>query len=83
LHEPAVILLDEPSTGLDQAAARALSGLLVELAAGGRALVMTTHDFNRGLDGATRAVLLRGGKVAAEAHGPVSPESAAQLFEQR
>ncbi len=69
LHDPGVVLLDEPYTGLDQVSARGLSELLLELAGAGRALVMTTHDINRGLDGVTRAVLIRGGKMAAELPG--------------
>jgi heme exporter protein A len=69
LHDPALILLDEPFTGLDQASARALSELLRTLAADGRALVMTTHEFSRGLDGVTRAALIRGGRIADECAG--------------
>ncbi len=69
LHDPELILLDEPFTGLDQASARALSELLRTLAAGGRALVMTTHEFSRGLDGVTRAALIHGGRIADECAG--------------
>jgi len=83
LHDPGVVLLDEPYTGLDQVSARGLSELLLELAGAGRALIMTTHDISRGLDGVTRAVMIRGGKMAAELPGPVTPDRVAQLFEKQ
>jgi heme exporter protein A len=80
LHDPALILLDEPFTGLDQASARALTSLLHELAAGGRALVMTTHEFGRGLEGVTRAALIRGGRIAEECAGGAVAARVADWF---
>lgn len=80
LHDPAVVLLDEPFTGLDQTSARNLSALLGEMAAAGRALVMTTHEFGRGLDGVTRGVIIRGGRIDAELTGDLSPDRLAALL---
>ena len=46
LHEPRLLLLDEPFTGLDQASAAALIARLRALAAGGRIVVIATHDLD-------------------------------------
>lgn len=81
IHDPALILLDEPFTGLDQASARNLSAMLGELAQAGKTLVMTTHEFGRGLESVTRAVLLRAGRIAAELDGNITPERVAAWFE--
>jgi heme exporter protein A len=81
LHDPPLLLLDEPYTGLDQGSARNLSALLRELAIGGRAVVMTTHEFGRGLDGVTRALVLRGGRVAAELADGITAERLAAFFD--
>ncbi|MCS7060161.1 MAG: ABC transporter ATP-binding protein [Anaerolineae bacterium] len=81
IHDPVVILLDEPFTGLDQASARALSALLGEWMAAGKTLVMTTHEFARGLEGVTRAVLLRHGRIADEMSGDITPARLASWFE--
>ena len=81
IHDPLLILLDEPFTGLDQASARDLSAMLRELAAAGKTLVMTTHEFGRGLDGVTRALLLKGGRISAEIEGAVTPDRVAAFFE--
>ncbi len=64
LHDPAVILLDEPYTGLDEAAAASLSELLEELATPERILILTLHDVVRALSGPRRLVVLSGGRIA-------------------
>jgi len=43
LHEPDLLLLDEPTAGLDPESARAVLGLIDELAAHGKAVLMCTH----------------------------------------
>lgn len=68
LHEPSVLLLDEPYTGLDQDAAAALDGVLQEVAVRGRTVLMTTHDIARGLALAGRVMILSGGRIAYEAN---------------
>jgi heme exporter protein A len=67
LHEPELLLLDEPWSGLDPAAAGVLTGILVELRRDGRTLVIATHDFERGLAVADRALILHRGRIAWEA----------------
>jgi ABC-type multidrug transport system ATPase subunit len=49
LHEPEILFLDEPYSGLDQHACRMLLGVLETLRGGGRSLVMTTHNLEQGL----------------------------------
>ncbi|GAB4474224.1 MAG: ABC transporter ATP-binding protein [Anaerolineae bacterium] len=67
LHDPPVLLLDEPYTGLDQDAAAVLDRVLREVAVRGRTVLMTTHDITRGLALADRALILSGGKIAYDA----------------
>jgi len=63
LHNPSVILLDEPYTGLDANAVDMLNGLLDEAAAAGKTVILTTHDFDQGIRAATRTVIIDRGKV--------------------
>ncbi len=63
LHDPAVLLLDEPHTGLDQDACEMLDHLLREVAATGRTVVMTSHDLARVQDLARRFDVLSRGKI--------------------
>jgi heme exporter protein A len=65
LHDPEVILFDEPYTGLDQDASEMLDGVLKEVAARGRTVVMTSHDLARAEDLATRFDILSRGVIAA------------------
>ncbi len=69
LHAPDLLLLDEPWSALDAAAADLLSELLGSLRAEGRTLIVATHDFERGLAVADRAVILHRGRTAWEAQG--------------
>jgi ABC-2 type transport system ATP-binding protein len=64
LHEPPVLLLDEPSTGLDPGARRDLADLLKELARGGTAVLLTTHLFDEA-DAAHRIGILDRGRLVA------------------
>ena len=56
---PAVLLLDEPFTGLDMPTQEMLMDLFRALADGGRALLMTTHDLIGARAGCDRLYLLR------------------------
>ena len=70
LHDPEVMLFDEPYTGLDQDASSMLDEVLRSVAAQGRTVVMTSHDLARAEDLATRFdVLSRGVIVASAARG--------------
>jgi heme exporter protein A len=63
LNDPAVILLDEPYTGLDEAAAASLAELLDELATPERVVMVTLHDVARALSGPERLIAISGGRV--------------------
>jgi len=65
LHDPEVVLFDEPHTGLDQDACNMLDGVLREVAARGRTVVMTSHDLSRAADLASRFDVLSRGVIAA------------------
>jgi heme exporter protein A len=65
LHEPDVLLLDEPYTGLDQDATRLLDDLLRQEVDRGRTIFMITHDLVRGFSLADRVAILSRGKIAA------------------
>ncbi len=61
LHDPEIVLLDEPYTGLDPSAAAVLRNVLGELKDGARTVVVVTHNLREGLAMATRvAIQLRG-----------------------
>lgn len=67
LHDPDVVLFDEPYTGLDQDASSMLDEVLQTVAAKGRTVVMTSHDLARAEDLATRFDILSRGVIAATA----------------
>lgn len=65
LHDPDVMLFDEPHTGLDQDACGMLDNVLREVAALGRTVVMTSHDLARTADLASRFDMLSHGVITA------------------
>jgi heme exporter protein A len=67
LHDPDVVLFDEPYTGLDQDASSMLDDVLKTVAAKGRTVVMTSHDLARAEDLATRFDILSRGVISATA----------------
>jgi heme exporter protein A len=67
LHDPEVMLFDEPYTGLDQDASAMLDEVLQTVAGQGRTVVMTSHDLVRTADLATRFDILSRGAVVASA----------------
>jgi heme exporter protein A len=67
LHDPDVMLFDEPYTGLDQDASSMLDEVLQTVAKQGRTVVMTSHDLARTEDLATRFDILSRGVISASA----------------
>jgi heme exporter protein A len=65
IHDPEVMLFDEPYTGLDQDASEMLDDVLRSVAAEGRTVVMTSHDLARAADLATRFDILSRGVILA------------------
>lgn len=64
LHNPALLLLDEPFTALDDRAIAVLQGLLRTALAEGRTIVMSTHQLREALELATDVALINRGKLA-------------------
>ena len=67
LHDPEVMLFDEPYTGLDQDASSMLDEVFRSVAAQGRTVVMTSHDLARAEELATRFDILSRGVITASA----------------
>jgi heme ABC exporter ATP-binding subunit CcmA len=65
LHDPRLLLLDEPFTGLDDASTRALVERLRELRTRGRIVVLTTHDLDVADGLLDEAAFLRNGRLVA------------------
>ena len=63
LHNPSILLLDEPESGLDLHAALMMRDILDTMNSGDRTVVMTTHNLERGLELADSIVILDRGKV--------------------
>jgi len=81
LHDPQVMLLDEPYTGLDQDASSMLDDVLRRVAVAGRTVVMTSHDLPRAADLATRIDVLSRGVIAASVpHAQITPAALIDLY---
>ncbi len=63
LHDPPVLLLDEPMDGLDVASQRRLADLLVQLAAGGKTVVYSSHVLQQVEEICQRLVLIHEGRL--------------------
>jgi heme exporter protein A len=63
LHDPPVLLLDEPYTGLDLQAAEGLDAMLREASVGSRTVLLTTHNLEQGLRRSHRAAIMINGTV--------------------
>ena len=66
VHDPPVLLLDEPATALDPETARSLRSFIVSLRARHRAILLCTHDLDEAQRIADRVVVLYRGRVARE-----------------
>lgn len=63
LHNPPVLLLDEPDTGLDQNSADMLHALIRQLGAANRAILLSTHNLDRAVEWADSVSLLVDGRI--------------------
>jgi ABC-type multidrug transport system ATPase subunit len=64
LHDPQLLLLDEPDTGLDQDGLALLTELLAEHHAQGGTQLFTTHDLGAAMGRSDQVVMLSNGRVA-------------------
>ena len=76
--EPDVLLLDEPTRGMDAASKAALERAIAEVAGGGRSVVLATHDVELAARVATRVVVLGDGDIVAD--GPARSVLSGSLF---
>jgi energy-coupling factor transporter ATP-binding protein EcfA2 len=80
---PAVVLLDEPTRGLDYSAKRSLIDIVDLLAAEGRSVVISTHDVEFVAAAADRVVVMAAGDIVADGPTPevvvASPAFAPQV----
>ncbi len=63
LHDPPVLLLDEPDTGLDPSSAETLAQIIRMLSSGRRAILLTTHNLERAIAWADSISLLADGRI--------------------
>ncbi|SDZ67148.1 heme exporter protein A [Evansella caseinilytica] len=63
LHDPEILLLDEPHTGLDQQAVQILNQVIQRKKKEGVTVVMATHDFPQVMSVCDRAVIIKAGRV--------------------
>lgn len=82
LHEPRLLLLDEPYTGLDALSAERLSEKLLDLKSR-TTIVLTTHDIERGVSVADRMLVMEAGRIAFDATGGTAEEVRRVLLEVR
>ncbi len=66
LHDPKILLLDEPFTGLDQQAAQLLETILLAAKQTGKTILISSHQLDRTERLADRAVLLKKGRIVAD-----------------
>jgi ABC-2 type transport system ATP-binding protein len=66
IHDPRLILLDEPLTGLDASAARLVKDILLEFLRNGGTVILTTHILEVAERLAQRIGIIRGGRLIAE-----------------
>lgn len=67
LHNPSILFLDEPDVGLDPHASAMVRDIMGNIDSGGRTVVMTTHNLERGLELGDSVVILDRGRVVYQA----------------
>lgn len=66
IHNPQLLLLDEPTLGLDVEAGETVKALVRQIAAEGRAILLTTHQLDVAEELADRVAIIRRGRIIAE-----------------
>jgi heme exporter protein A len=83
VHDPDVILADEPFTGLDIVGSKALSMLLTNLQNRGAALILVTHNVDEGLSLSTTAAIMNAGRIVRlEPRSAIEPASFARQYQE-
>lgn len=63
VHDPELLLLDEPHTGLDQGAISILNNVILSMKAKGTTTLMVTHDFKQASEICDRIIIIKNGKL--------------------
>ena len=63
VHDPELLLLDEPHTGLDQGAITILNEVILSLKNKGATTLMVTHDFKQAAEICDRIIIVKNGKI--------------------
>ena len=66
IHNPEIILLDEPFTGLDQQGISLLQDVLKDLKSSFKTILMVTHSFEYGMDDVDRILIVNRGQLVAD-----------------
>lgn len=83
VHDPDVVLADEPFTGLDIVGSKALSSLLTNLRNRGAALIVVTHNVDEGLSLSTTAAIMSAGRIVRmEPRSGIEPSSFAKQYQE-
>lgn len=64
VHDPEILLLDEPHTGLDQGAISILNNVILSMKKKGATTLMVTHDFKQAAELCDRIIIIKNGKIA-------------------
>ena len=64
--DPSVLVLDEPTAGLDPVGSKIILNLILELNKSGKTIILVTHDMNIVLNYADHAIVINDGKIAFE-----------------
>lgn len=83
LHEPKILLLDEPYTGLDQDASMMLDDTLRQVTARGQSVVLTSHDLIHAAEMASRFDVLSHGHICASTSRENLPQDGLLAFYRR
>jgi heme exporter protein A len=78
MHEPELLLADEPFAGLDAPSMDALASMLTTLHRQGRTVILTNHDIPQSLLLAKRTIVLRGGAIVFD--GPTASTDAKSVL---
>lgn len=81
VHEPKLLLLDEPFTGLDAVSGDRLSDLILETKGRDTTIALATHDIDRGVALADRVSLMEAGRIIFDATGATCEEVRRLLLE--